>query len=106
MVLLSVGMGSAAAGLGLGKGVVVIQKIFSWVAIAGGVALALYGVLGIARYGFYLSGRWSLGQTEGGLAPLFLLIGLLAAAYGVFDLRLKAGGGDERARSAGSGGED
>ena len=73
----------------LAIGVVVKHRVFGWTIIVCGVAVALYGLLGVVRYGFYISGRWSLGQTEGGLAPLLVFIGLLGVAYGAIDLRLK-----------------
>lgn len=64
-------------------------RLVGWLIVVAGVAVTAYGLLGIAKYGFYVSGRWSLGQTDGGLAPLFVLVGLVAVAYGIFDLKLK-----------------
>jgi hypothetical protein len=63
-------------------------KVISWMVIAFGVLLVIYGTIGVSRYGFYISGRWSIGQIEGGVAPFFILIGFLAVAYGVIQLKL------------------
>ena len=51
-----------------------------------GIALCGYAIVGVSRYGFYISGRGDPGQMEGGLAVFFLLIGILAIAYGSFGL--------------------
>jgi high-affinity Fe2+/Pb2+ permease len=53
-----------------------------------GVLVGCYAAAGIAKYGFYISGRGSLGQIEGGLAPFLLLIAVLFVAYGIVDLWL------------------
>ncbi len=66
-----------------------VQLLISWVSIALGVVLTIYGIAGILKYGFYISARGSIGQIEGGLAPLFLLLGLLAIAYGVLEIILR-----------------
>lgn len=68
----------------------------SWLIVVAGLAVAAYGLIGIGRHGFYVSGRGSLGQTEGGLAPLLLVIGLIAVLYGVIDLKLKARNPDKQ----------
>ena len=56
--------------------------------LSAGMAVTAYGAAGIKKYGFYFSGRGSIGQVEGGLAPLFLLIGVLSMAYGLIELWL------------------
>ena len=64
-------------------------KILNWLIICFGVILIIYGFLGVERYGFYISGRGGLGQLEGGLAPVFIILGIFAVVYGVVELKLK-----------------
>ena len=63
-------------------------KIKSIAVIVFGLVLTTYGVIGVEEYGFYISGRGDPTQTEGGLAPFFLLLGVLAIGYGYIELKL------------------
>lgn len=60
--------------------------LFDIAIIIFGIGLTVYSVSGIVKYGFYLSPRGDPGQLNGGLVPLFLLVGILSIAYGVGDL--------------------
>lgn len=60
-----------------------IIKIFSLV--IGGILLAIYGGVGVYKYGFYISPGQNLGQLEGGVAPVFLVLGLMMIVYGGFE---------------------
>jgi len=64
------------------------SRIISIAAISIGILFFLYGVIGIEKYGFYISVRGDHGRTEGGLSPLFILIGLASFAYGIIEFKL------------------
>jgi len=53
-----------------------------------GIAVVAYVVIGIEVYGFQIAARGDPDQLQGGLIPLFLVIGLLAVAYGAIELWL------------------
>ena len=64
------------------------SRIISFLAILIGMFFLLYGLMGIEKYGFYLSARGDHGRTEGGLSPLFILIGFASIAYGFIEFKL------------------
>lgn len=67
---------------------VLSKKVIGLIAVMLGAVSTIYGIAGIERFGFYLSPRYSVGQTSGGLAPYFLFIGIISIAYGVIELVL------------------
>lgn len=64
-----------------------LRKILSGALSFLGVILTGWSIQGIANSGFFIAGRGSTGQLDGGLFPLFLLIGILMAIYGIIEVR-------------------
>ena len=65
-----------------------LRVLVALATLVAGLGVVGYAAFGVAKYGFYVSARWDPGQLEGGLAPLFLLIGAALVIYGCVELWL------------------
>jgi hypothetical protein len=65
-----------------------LRVVVALAAVVAGLGVVVYAGLAVAEYGFYVSERGNPGQLEGGVAPLFLLIGVALVVYGCVQLWL------------------
>lgn len=65
-----------------------LRVLVALTSLFAGLGIGGYAAVRVAEYGFYVSPRWDLGQLDGGVAPLFLLIGVVLVFYGCLELWL------------------
>jgi hypothetical protein len=65
-----------------------LANIAAYASIVIGVCAVIYSLLGINKYGFYISRGGNPEQLEGGFLPVILLTGFGLVGYGLFELWL------------------